>query len=46
VFSNYEDEPFDIIRELDHLSIPIRHLKHGEYNIEDDWLHVVEKNVD
>lgn len=46
VFSNYEDEPFDIIRELDHLSIPIRHLKHGNWDIEKDWLHIVEQSID
>jgi len=45
-FSNYEDESFEIISELDHLSIPFKHLTNNEYNIEDDWLHIVEKNVD
>jgi carbonic anhydrase len=46
VFQNYEDEPFDIIRELDHLSIPFRHFKTGEYDHEKEWLNIIEHNVD
>jgi carbonic anhydrase len=46
VFSNYEKEPFDIIRELDHLSIPIRHLKHDGNDFETNWLTITELSVD
>jgi carbonic anhydrase len=46
VFSNYEDQPFDIIRELDHLSIPIRHIKHRKHHFEEEWLRITEQNVD
>jgi len=46
VFSNYENEPFDIIRELDHLSIPIRHIKHHKNKFETEWLRITEQNVD
>jgi carbonic anhydrase len=46
VFSNYENEPFDIIRELDHLSIPIRHIKHRKQHFESEWIRIVEQNVD
>ena len=46
VFSNYEDQPFDIIRELDHLSIPIRHIKHRKHHFDEEWLRITELNVD
>jgi carbonic anhydrase len=46
VFSNYENEPFDIIRELDHLSIPVRHIKHRKHHFETEWIRIVEQNVD
>ncbi|MFN8258219.1 MAG: carbonic anhydrase [Bacteroidales bacterium] len=46
VFSNYEDQPFDIIRELDHLSIPIRHIKHRKHHFEEEWLRITEQNID
>ena len=46
VFSNYENEPFDIIRELDHLSIPVRHIKHRKHHFEREWIKIVEQNVD
>jgi len=46
VFSDYEDETFDIIRELDHLSIPIRHIKHRKHNFEEEWLRITEQNID
>lgn len=46
VFSNYEHETFDIIRELDHLSIPIRHIKYRKHNFEEEWLRITEQNVD
>jgi carbonic anhydrase len=46
VFSNYEDEPFDIIRELDHLSIPIRHIKHRKHHFEEEWIAIIELNID
>lgn len=45
---DYENEPFDIIRELDHLTIPVKHVLHGknEEEEEDAWLEAVERNVD
>lgn len=46
VLSDYEEEPFDIIRELDHLSIPVRHIKHAKAELENVWLEAVEENVD
>jgi carbonic anhydrase len=46
VFSNYEDQSFDIIRELDHLSIPIRQIKHHKQHLESEWIRIVEQNVD
>jgi len=46
VFTNYENEPFDIIRELDHLSIPIRHIKHRKHHFEEEWLRITEQNID
>ena len=46
VFSNYENEPFDIIRELDHLSIPIRHIKHRKHHFEEEWISITEQNID
>jgi carbonic anhydrase len=46
VFSNYENETFDIIRELDHLSIPIRHIKHRRHDFEEEWLRITEQNID
>ena len=46
VFSNYENESFDIIRELDHLSIPIRHIKHRKHNFEEEWQRIIEQNID
>ena len=46
VFSNYENETFDIIRELDHLSIPIRHIKHRKHDFEEEWLRITEQNID
>jgi len=46
VFSNYEHEPFDIIRELDHLSIPISHIKHRKHHFEEEWQRITEQNVD
>jgi len=46
VLNDYEEEPFDIISELDHLSIPIRHIKHAYDGTEDTWMSAVEQNVD
>lgn len=46
ILGDYEDEPFDIIRELDHLSIPVRHLKHVKEEVEEIWLEAVENNID
>lgn len=46
VFANYENETFDIIRELDHLSIPIRHIKHRKHDFEEEWLRITEQNID
>jgi carbonic anhydrase len=46
VFTNYENETFDIIRELDHLSIPIRHIKHRKHDFEEEWLRITEQNID
>jgi carbonic anhydrase len=46
VFTNYDHETFDIIRELDHLSIPIRHIKHRKHNFEEEWLRITEQNID
>jgi carbonic anhydrase len=46
VFTNYENEPFDIIRELDHLSIPIMHIKHRKHHFEEEWQRISEQNVD
>lgn len=46
VFTNYDDQPFDIIRELDHLAIPIKHIKHQYHDFEREWLRVTEVNLD
>ena len=46
ILGDYDNEPFDIIRELDHLSIPVRHLKHEHHETEEIWLEAVESNVD
>lgn len=46
ILADYDNEPFDIIRELDHLSIPVRHLKHAGEEGEEIWLEAVESNVD
>jgi len=44
--SDYGDEPFDIIRELDHLSIPLRHIKYPNQSPEMVWNAGVETNID
>ncbi len=44
--SDYGDEPFDIIRELDHLSIPLRHIKYPNESPEVVWSAGIETNVD
>jgi carbonic anhydrase len=44
--SDYGDEPFDIIRELDHLSIPLRHIKYPNQSSENVWSAGVETNID
>jgi carbonic anhydrase len=46
VFTNYHDQPFDIIRELDHLAIPIKHIKQTYHDFEKEWLRVTEVNLD
>ena len=43
---NYEEEPFDIIRELDHLFIPLSGLKNKKMNFEEKWIKGVQANVD
>jgi carbonic anhydrase len=45
-FKDYRDEPFDIIRELDHLSIPIGHFRYDQADHEKAWTEAVERNVD
>ncbi len=44
--SDYGEEPFDIIRELDHLSIPLRHIKHPDLSPETVWSEGIETNID
>jgi carbonic anhydrase len=44
--SDYGEEPFDIIRELDHLSIPLRHIKHPDLSPAEVWSEGIETNVD
>ncbi len=43
---NYEEEPFDIIRELDHLFIPLANLKNQKLDFEKKWIKGVQANVD
>ncbi len=45
---NYKNESFDIVRELDHLFIPLSSLKPklNKNNLEEIWIKGVEKNVD
>jgi carbonic anhydrase len=42
----YEDESFDIIRELDHLCLPVRTLSGKKDDAEKIWLKAAEANVD
>ena len=44
--SDYGEEEFDIIRELDHLSIPLRHIKHPDFSPEEVWSEGIETNID
>ena len=43
---DYEEEPFDIIRELDHLFIPLAKLKNQKMDFEKKWIKGVQANVD
>ncbi len=45
VLGDYDEESSEIIRELDHLSIPVRHLKQNIKDIESVWIEAVENNV-
>lgn len=43
---DYSEEPFDIIKELDHLFIPLSKLKSKHMDFETKWIKGVQANVD
>lgn len=41
----YDSETADIIKELDHLAMPVRNLKHSKEKAEELWMEAAESNV-